>query len=308
MKKQSFSVYRLFNPGAAVTLLIAVPSFTLMGLCLAEVITHPVLTAVFYFFAAYALVICITLTVRAVKKLKRAVLNSKAFKRLLATKFGSRFFGNVAFRTKIFLYQGFCVNLLFFAVNIYSAARQRSLWFAFLALYYMMLAAMRLAVLRKTDKPLTMRQELSIYRACGIMLLLTNQVLTAIAVTVVTSGGGFNYRGSLIYAAALFAFYNIIVSSTNVIKFKKYKRPSLSAAKVINFTAAVVSMFALETAMLSRFSTEADRELIRVMIPVSAAMVCTGVLVIAVYMTVRSAVLLKNMTESEVHNDEQQKI
>ncbi len=293
MKTKKITAHDIFNPNAAVTFLISAPSFTLMALCLAEVITNSVLTCIFYFFAAYSLVICITLIVRCAKKLPARLLKLPAVQKISATPFGKRFFGNVAFRTKIFLYQGLCVNLLFCGVNIYSAVVQRSVWCAYLALYYTMLAAMRLAVLQKTDKALRADEELKIYRACGIMLLVTNQILAAISITVVTSGGGFSYRGSLIYAAALFAFYNIITASTNVIKFRKYKRPSLSAAKIINFTAAVVSMFALETAMLSRFSTEADKEFSRIMTSVSAAAVCTGILVIAVYMTVRSTVLLK---------------
>lgn len=298
MKHKKSILYELFNPSAAVTLCISIPGFTLMALCLAQVITGKIWICICYALAAYALVICITLAVRTAKKLPAKIMDLPAVKKIMATPLGKKFFGNVAFRTKIFLYQGLIINLLFCAANIYSAVSQRSVWCAYLTLYYIMLAAMRLAVLRKTDKALCYAQELKIYRACGVLLLITNQILTAISVAVVTSGSSFSYRGSLIYAAALFAFYNIITASTNVFKFRKYRRLVLSAAKLINFTAAVVSMFALETAMLSRFSTPADREFSNIMISVSAAAVCTGILIMAMYMVIRSTVLLKEAAKN----------
>lgn len=299
MKDKRSTVYNIFNPNAAITLLISAPCFTLMGLCLAEIITNPVLIVIFYLFSAYSLIICLTLVIRTAKKLPGRILKLPAVKKFLETPFGKQFFGNVGYRTKIFLYPGSVINLIFCIANIYSAVSQRSVWCAYLAIYYILLAGMRLMVLRKADKDLKTGEELKIYRNCGIMLLITNQILTAISIAVVTSGSGFSYRGNMIYAAALFAFYNIITAATNVFKFRKYNRPSLSAAKIINFTAAVVSMFALESAMLSRFSTEADKEFSRIMTSVSATAVCTGVLVMAIYMVARSTALLKNTKETD---------
>lgn len=299
MKHKKNILYELFNPSAAVTLCISIPGFTLMELCLAGIITNLALTIIFYLLSAYSLIICLTLIVRNAKKLTGRILKLPAVKKFLETPFGKRFFGNVEYRTKTFLYLGSVINLIFSIANIYSAVFQRSVWCAYLAVYYILLAGMRLMVLRKADKKLNAAEELKIYRSCGIMLLVTNQILTAISIAVVTSGSSFSYRGSMIYAAALFAFYNIITAATNVFKFRKYNRPSLSAAKIINFTAAVVSMFALETAMLSRFSTPADREFSHIMISVSAAAVCTGILIMATYMVIRSTVLLKNAAKTE---------
>ncbi len=44
----------------------------------------------------------------------------------------------------------------------------------------------------------------------------------------------------------------VITSVINVVKFRKYGSPIMSAAKVINLTAALVSMLSLETAMLAQ--------------------------------------------------------
>lgn len=303
MRIKKITVYDIFNPNAAVTLLISVPGFTLMALCLAEVITNIVLTVIFYLIASYSLIICITLAVRSARKLPALIQKLPVYKKIIETPLGYKFFCDVGFRTKIFLFLSLIINLFFCATNIASAAAQKSVWCAFLAVYYIMLAGMRLTVLRKADKNLSAAEELKIYRACGIMLLITNQILTVISVYVVKSSGSFSYKGVLIYAAAFFAFYNIIAAISNIFKYRKYNRPSLSAAKIISFTAAVVSMFALETAMLSRFSTEADREFSHIMTCVSAAAVCTGVMIMAVYMVARSTAKLKSETENEVQNN-----
>lgn len=64
---------------------------------------------------------------------------------------------------------------------------------------------------------------------------------------------GFEYPGMLIYIMAMYSFYATIMAVRNVIKFRRYGSPVMSAAKIINLTAALVSMLSLKTAMLTRF-------------------------------------------------------
>lgn len=68
------------------------------------------------------------------------------------------------------------------------------------------------------------------YRFCGIILLFMNQALAAIVVIVIKQNKGFEYAGFLIYAMALYAFYAVITSVINVVKFRKYGSPVMSAA------------------------------------------------------------------------------
>lgn len=46
------------------------------------------------------------------------------------------------------------------------------------------------------------------------------------------------------------------VSVIDLVKYRKYKYPVLSAAKAIRFAAALVSLLSLETAMLAQFGDD----------------------------------------------------
>lgn len=56
----------------------------------------------------------------------------------------------------------------------------------------------------------------------------------------------------------MYTFYAMIVSVINLVKFRKLGSPVLSAAKVLNFIAALMSVIGLQTAMIAQFGTESD--------------------------------------------------
>jgi uncharacterized protein (DUF2062 family) len=91
---------------------------------------------------------------------------------------------------------------------------------------------------------------------------------------------------------ALYAFYAMITAIINVVKFRKLGSPILSAAMIVNLTAAMVSMLSLETAMLAEFGGE-DAGLRLWMTRASGGVVCTFVLGMAIYMIVRSTRYIK---------------
>lgn len=67
-------------------------------------------------------------------------------------------------------------------------------------------------------------------------------------------------------------------------KTRRYKSPILSAAKVINLVAAMVSILSLETAMLAQFGGDDDPLFRQVMTGATGGAVCTIVIGMAVYM------------------------
>lgn len=125
-----------------------------------------------------------------------------------------------------------------------------------------------------------------------------NQALAAIVVIVIKQNKGFEYAGFLIYAMALYAFYAVITSVINVVKFRKYGSPIMSAAKAINLTAAVVSMLSLETAMLAQFG-EDDVKFGQIMTSATGAGVCVIVLGMAVFMIAKSTKILKKINQDK---------
>ena len=83
---------------------------------------------------------------------------------------------------------------------------------------------------------------------------------------------------------AMYAFYNIITAVMNVVKYRKYRSPVMSAAKVVSLAAALVSMLSLETAMLTQFGSTDSEMFRRIMTSCTGAGVCTIILAMAVYM------------------------
>jgi hypothetical protein len=94
---------------------------------------------------------------------------------------------------------------------------------------------------------------------------------------------------------AAYSFYTVIIAVVNVIKFRRHGSPVLSAAKTISLAAALVSILALETAMIAQFGGTDDYR--KMMTAATGGGVCAIILGMAVFMIVRSA---KHMKQLEI--------
>lgn len=284
------------------TLLAAVFGYAFVLAVMILQIDLPAVQCLSYVCSAYALIVTITgfpHFTAFMKSLKKRIMEHPLMKKLQSTRIGGRFFNDIRFRTEISLYQGLFINFLYIAVKLFSGIYYRSFWFVSLAIYYILLAVMRYLLLRRGKRNTgrtPMAEELHRYRSCGIMLLIMNEALACIVVFMVHQNHGFAYPGLLIYAMALYAFYSIITAVVNLVKFKKHGSPVLSAAKVINLVAAMVSVLSLETAMLARFG-EDDEAFRAIMTGATGGGICIIVIGIAVFMIWKSAIQLKQTTD-----------
>ena len=140
-----------------------------------------------------------------------------------------------------------------------------------------------------------MAEDIRRYRLCGIMLLLMNQALMGIVIYMVRNNRGFDYPGLLIYAMATYSFYAVITAVINLVKFRKYESPVLSAAKAINLVAAMVSILSLETAMLAQFGGDDAPEFRQIMTACVGGGVCVIVIGMAAFMIWRSGKLMEKL-------------
>lgn len=270
-------------------------------------IAVPVLQYLSYICSAYALVITITgfpHFIAFTKSARRYINGHPLMKKLQSTSIGRRFFSDVRFRTEISLYQGLFINLLYIAMKMFSGIYYRSVWFISLAVYYILLAVMRLLLLRrgkrKTGKT-PMEIEIHRYRLCGMVLLIMNQALAGIVIFMVHQNKGFDYPGVLIYAMALYSFYSIITAVIKLVKFRKHGSLILSAAKVINLVAAMVSILSLETAMMAQFGGNDDPFFRKTMTAATGGGVCTIVIGMAIFMLWKST---KQMKKLRINNSQ----
>ncbi len=260
-------------------------------------IQNPILQYASYAASAYALVVTVTGFVylnTAIGGVRKFISGHPLMKKFRSTGLGEKYMTDVRFRAGVSLVQGFSINLLYIIMKLVSGIVYRSAWFIALAVYYMLLAVMRFLLVRRLNAQ-DEAEELRHYRLCGIMLLFMNQALAGIVVFMVRHNRGFAYPGLLIYAMAAYSFYAVIVAVINIVKTRRHKSPILSAAKAINLVAALVSILALTTAMLSQFGGEDNAEFNRVMTAATGGAVCTVVIGMAVYMIWRANKNLKKI-------------
>ena len=234
-----------------------------------------------YCMSAYCLTIWVLPLPRLFRKAKANILH-----RLTGTMFGGKYIGDLAFRGSVSIYQGMMVNFLYVVFRIFVAIRYASVWFLTIAIYYLLLGIMRLSLIL-SYRNRNMKSELRCYRRTAWLLFLLNIPMGGMIVLMVLTDSGYSYPGYVIYLSALYTFYTIILAIVNLVKFRKLGSPILSAAKVLNFVAALMSLLGLQTAMISQFSTEGEN-FRRRMNAITGGGVWFSVILIAVYMLLRS--------------------
>lgn len=93
-------------------------------------------------------------------------------------------------------------------------------------------------------------------------------------------------------------FYTMITSAINLIRFRRLGSPILSAAKVLHFVAAMMSILGLQTAMIYRFSENGENYR-RMMNAITGGFVYCIVILIAIYMLLHGRYLRKKAESVE---------
>ena len=163
--------------------------------------------------------------------------------------------------------------------------------------YYLALGVLR-AYLVVGYRRRTPARECRCYRRTAWLLFLLNIPMGGMIVLMVRTNSGFSYPGYVIYLSALYTFYTMITSVLNLIKFRRLGSPILSAAKVLNFVAARMSILGLQTAMIARFSARGEGYR-RMMNAITGGFVYGIVVLIAVYMLFHSRTLRKKVEPLE---------
>ena len=239
-----------------------------------------------YCMSAYCLTIWILPLPRLFRKVKETMM-----RRLTGTVFGGKYIGDLAFRGSVSIYQGMMVNFFYVVFRILVGIRYASVWFLTIAIYYLLLGIMRLS-LALSYRNRNMKSELRCYRRTAWLLFLLNIPMGGMIVLMVLTDSGYSYPGYVIYLSALYTFYTIILAVVNLVTFRRLGSPVLSAAKVLSFVAALMSLLGLQTAMISQFSTEGEA-FRRRMNAITGGGVWFSVILIAVYTLLRS----RNMKE-----------
>ena len=236
---------------------------------------------ILYGVSAYCLTLWILPLPRLFRKVRAAVQC-----RLDGTAFGRAYRGSLAFRGSVGLYAGMAANLLYAVFRALAGIRFASVWFIAIAIYYLLLGILRLSLIL-SYRSRNMKSELRCYRRTAWLLFLLNIPMGGMIALMVLTDSGYSYPGYVIYLSALYTFYTMILAIVNLVRYRKLGSPILSAAKVLNLIAALMSLLGLQTAMISQFSP-GEESFRRIMNAVTGGGVWCAVILIALTMLLRS--------------------
>lgn len=252
-----------------------------------------------YALSAYALTLWVLAVPKAFKKIRSVLRQNRWVQKILAHPLTGQYRTNLAFRGELSLYRGFTVNVLYIAFRLTVGVLYRSVWSFSIAAYYLVLSGLRVFLIlcyRRRNA----RLEYCCYRKTAFLLFVLNIPMAGMVALTVRNGAGFNYPGYIIYLSAAYTFYTVTLAVINLIKYRRLGSPILSAAKAVNLAAAMMSVLALQTAMLAQFSKN-EVAFTQLMNGITGSCVCGLVVALAIYMLWHS----KSLKSPEVLNIEQ---
>lgn len=290
-------LWKLLFPHKAIVILSVPIATALLIYAFAYENANVVISYFSYVFSAYTLTIVCAKAPILFRKIKAAKSRNKYI---------TLYQSDAQLRVKISLYSSVTLNILYALLQLFSGFHFHSIWFYALAGYYTLLAVMRFFLLKDTRRLIAVENkfyEFLLYRLCGILLLLMNLTLGVIVFYIVWQNKGFEYHYIHTIAMAAYTFTSMTLAIINVIKYRRYESPIMSAAMVISLAAALVSILSLETAMITAFGEPGNDSFRQIMTAITGAAVCLIVLALATYMLIHSTREIKKL-KKEVQTNE----
>ena len=185
------------------------------------------------------------------------------------------------FRAKLGTLTGMVMNFLYVIFRAVTGILYKSVWFVAMAVYHLTLGVTRAGLIIGRER------EIIRYRRTALTLFIINIPMGIMIALMIKTNSGFSYPGYVIYLSAAYTFWSFFKAVSGLIRFRRIGSPALSAAKVIDFVAAMMSLLGLQTAMIGRFSTDGEG-FRRLMNTITGSAIYVFVILIAIYMLVKS--------------------
>ena len=284
----------LFPPVWVVVLLTVASTIALIGVFV-KGMDATIVAYVVYVMSFYTLVTicayCIVYLPGYIKHMKDRINHNPV---------GYKLLNEESFRAHTSLYLSLCASLLYVGLNMFFYVENDSMWFVILAVYYTILVIVRLILAKYVSKDAlgtNQLRELKLNILCSGILLTLNIVLSGAVLMILYQDKGFTYSGILIYVMALYTFYTTIHAIVTLVKYRKLNRPVMTTVRAIQLFAALVSMLSLETAMFGEFGQNMSIDNKRLFIMLTGAGISITVLIMSIYMIVKSVKTIKNIKE-----------
>ena len=196
---------------------------------------------------------------------------------------------DLGYRSVILAFFSLLFGIAYAIFNGVMAIYSMSVWYFSLSIYCILLALTKGAILVYQKKKLQNKDNIlssvKTYRNSGIALLIIHLAITVAVLQMLFVNRFFVYPGLLIYVAATYSFFKITTSIMNIIKSKRIKDYTIKALFSINLADSVISILALQTAMLNTFGTGGKFE--TVANAITGTITCLFTLGIGIHMIIK---------------------
>ena len=242
-----------------------------------------------YISAAYAII----LTICAIPEIILIVTGKK-----LRPEHFQRLAKDTQLQINLSLYGTLAYNTIYAAFQLFAGIYYNSVWYLSIATYYTLLAIMRFSLLhylRANKAGEDLESEYKRFRFCGVLLLVMNSALSAITFYITWQNQELRHHSATTVIFAIFTFLSFTLAIINVIRYKKLKSPIFFAAKLISLVSAVVSILALETAIMGYYSAQISDEARQIITGITGTGVITVTICVGIFMVVRGTKNLKKI-------------
>ena len=259
-----------------------------------------VISIIAYVISAYTLtVVCF--------RLPKIITFFKRFRK--ENKIWLRWREDARLRINVSLFASLVFNVAYAVFQLGLGIFHHSIWFYAMSVYYTFLGVMRFVLVRysgRNQAGADERRELRRYLVCGICILAMNIALSAIMGMVIVEDKRIVHHQITTIALAAYTFTSFTFAIINMIRYRKYQSPVFSASKAISMASATVSMFTLETAMLTAFGGAETELLTDILLTATGIAVSAFVWSLAIYMITQAMKKGKENKKKEEQEDGKQ--
>ena len=254
--------YHMMNPSIWSFIIFALLAvfFSALSVVLAIKNYNAFWTYIVYFIAFLVLAYTLYHFIYFYARIKKSIIN-----KALKYKYLRKYINDFTFRSLVSASMSFIFNVSYAIVQGILAIIGNSIWYASLAGYYLALSLIRFGIIFKhlkrqnfeNDKQYILNQLIS-FRNCGIYLNILTMALSISIIQMVIANQSYQYAGIMIYLMALYVFCKFIISIKNIFKAKKSKDYTTQSIRNLSLADALMSIFALQTAMFHAFGGDYD--------------------------------------------------
>ena len=241
----------------------------------------PFLQYLSYVISAYTLtIICF--------RMPKIIKFFKTFKQ--ENKYMRKWFSDVHLRMNVSLYGSLIWNIAFAIFQLVLGFYHKSFWFYSMFAYYTMLGVIRFFLVKHTRKYKANEEVTSEIKKsiiCGYLLIAMNLALAIILFFMVYWNRTFYHHMITAIAMAAYTFITFTFGIINLVKYRKYKSPIYSSAKIISLIAGAVSILTLERTMLTTFGTTENLIFNQIILSITGSFVIGFAITMAIIMIIK---------------------